>query len=60
MFNAILDFAGGLLRNNHEKREAKRNRAFQVEMVKEINAFVLCCVFLPATNSRRVDFPPQN
>ena len=31
-FGSVLDFAGGLFRNNAEKREAKRNRAFQEQM----------------------------
>jgi hypothetical protein len=31
-FGAALDFAGGLIRNQHEKKEAKRNRAFQEQM----------------------------
>jgi len=32
VFDAILDFTGGLIRNQSEKREAKRNRAFQEQM----------------------------
>jgi len=32
MFDAIADFTGGLIRNQHEKRESKRNRAFQERM----------------------------
>ena len=31
-FGAIIDFAGGLLRNQHERKEAKRNRSFQEQM----------------------------
>lgn len=31
-FGASLDFVGGLIRNQHEKKEAKRNRAFQEQM----------------------------
>jgi len=31
-FGAVLDFAGGLIRNQSEKKEAKRNRAFQEQM----------------------------
>lgn len=32
MFSAILDFAGGILRNKSAKAEAQRNRAFQADM----------------------------
>ena len=32
MFSAILDFTGGLIRNNAERKEAKRNRSFQERM----------------------------
>lgn len=31
-FGAALDFTGGLIRNQHEKKEAKRNRSFQERM----------------------------
>jgi hypothetical protein len=31
-FGAVLDFGGGLIRNQSEKKEAKRNRAFQAEL----------------------------
>jgi hypothetical protein len=29
---AVLDFGGGLIRNQHERKESKRNRAFQEQM----------------------------
>jgi hypothetical protein len=32
MFSAILDFAGGMLKNQSAKSEAKRNRSFQADM----------------------------
>ena len=32
MFDAVLDFAGGLIRNEAERKEAKRNRSFQERM----------------------------
>jgi hypothetical protein len=32
MFDAIADFTGGLIRNQHERKESKRNRAFQEQM----------------------------
>jgi hypothetical protein len=32
MFDSILDFTGGLIRNQHESKESKKNRAFQERM----------------------------